>query len=251
MDFNMPENLNQNTAPAAGGTPDTPCPERQAKPYSPKKAFLLFFIYIIALVGFLIYKISADQKWMDDFKARRAAFEKAYAEQEALRAREAAQNGGASVGRGNPFNIAPVQMQRQERVSSAELFERAARRQAGPQQVTRPQEQLDYGAQVEAYRAQLKAQEEAAKAKALEEARQQALYGQQQQSQQAPAAPQPVKLETSRAVSTGGSTPGVFGGRQAAFTPKQTAAPAKQTQGAKAAPASPKKKLETNRIYNK
>jgi hypothetical protein len=134
---------------------------------------------------------------------------------------------------------APVALpQQQERVNSVDLLRQSAetdgrlgnRQPASPRQT----EQLDYGAQVADYQAQLKAQEDAQKAKEAEAAKKRAeqdALARQEQAEAAAAQKQPTQkqqLKTSPRVAGGaggtygGGSGGIDGlGKSVTFRPKQ------------------------------
>lgn len=246
--------LNQNAQLPAGETPPAN-PKKWPPKISAKKALkiggAIFAVYVVGLIGFLLWSEYDTRKYLADFYKRSAATMEEvseYDKADVIAAVEnlAARRRNATIIRrpANPFDLAPVQIGG-GRQASTNMLEQAVRGELGPRQ-QQAQERLDYSAQVAVYEAQLKEQEDrrlAEEARKREQqeaidrhrqeteklqqerlAQQQAIMQKTQQQTQAPApTPAPVKVQqpsvptpkptlaTSPKVTSGGSSGGGFG----------------------------------------
>lgn len=153
-------NLNSN-APAEQNQAGALEKDSNKKDYS----VLIFFVLSALFIGFVIYNMVSTKIYLKKVAEKRAAFQKAYAEQQKQIAAEGAAQKRLIPQAEDGFYVEPP-VEEQKRVSSTELLMKAVEAEKGAIQTEEQKQQaLDYGAQVAAYEAQVKAQQQAAQQK--------------------------------------------------------------------------------------
>lgn len=118
----------------------------------------IFFVLVALFIGFVIYNMISTRIYLRKVAEKRAAFQKAYAEQQKQIAAEQKKQERFIPQTQDGFYVDPP-VEQQNRPSSTDLLMQAASAERQAQQQT---ETLDYGAQVAAYEEQVKAQQQAA-----------------------------------------------------------------------------------------
>lgn len=139
-----------------------------------KKRFIfvllrIIFFYMLASFGIVAYQSYSTQKFREKIAAERAEFMKAYEAQQAQLEQEKKAEGLLQRRPELSVYIDPAQeTEVNTRVSSTDLFLQSVKSERVAEGIvdqTQQEQVLDYGAQVAAYDAQIKAQEEAEAAK--------------------------------------------------------------------------------------